>query len=216
MLFKKYLRQIIIISKSQKFATIMPLLIYYIVLPCINYLAYKSYGIEYGLYSNIVLFGQLLLPIFSVWNGLMNIRNYVEDDGKELLFVKSKNPDFHIFLMSAIVNIVFILPLLGVYCTLFDNMPLECLRILLCIVLFQCLTIAVVILTGNMALTLGAMFVYTMASFFAQNKHIFFLYCNTETVTGKMILQTIFPLVLIGLVFMCIVLVIRRVKGKYV
>lgn len=225
MLLKKSLKQIKIISSSQKIPTIIPLVIYYVVLPFLNYLDYRKNGIDYALYGNIILYALLALPLFSTWNGLLNIKGYIEDDGKELLYVNDKSSDLRIFAISAAINFICLIPLftayslIGLRSELFKSMPLECLRIILSMVVFCCIAISVVILTKSIALSFGVLFLYEVLSVFsssADSKLTTLLYFHTEDISFDIILHQTMPLVLCAVALMLVAVIIRRVRHSFI
>ena len=215
MLFKKYLKQTLIIINSQKIPTYIPLVVYYILLPILNYIEFRKYGIGYELYNNIVTFAQIFIPLFSTWNGMINIKDHIEGHGREVLYINNKNLDLCVFFISATINVICLLPLFTIYSVLFKNMIFECIRLMLFILFFCSLAMSVVILTNSLALTFSILFLYTIFSVFGDNINSLFLYFNTDIVNVHIILYNNIPLVLIGVLLMCIVITIRKRKRKY-
>ena len=215
MLFKKHVKQTLIIANSQKLPACIPLVIYYILLPILNYMEYQKYGMGYELYNNIVTFAQFFIPLFSTWNGMINIKDYIEGDGREVLYINNKNPDLWVFLISAAINVICLLPLFAVYSILFKNMMLECIRLILFIIFFCSVAMSAVVLTNSLALTFSILFLYTIFSIFGNHINSLFLYYNTDIANVHIILYNNIPLMLIGVLFLCMVMAIRKSKRKY-
>lgn len=212
MLLKKYLNLTIILFKTQKIAALIPIFIYYLVIPILNYAVYLKSGIEFELYSNIVTYMQILIPIFSVWPGSINIREHIEGDGRELLYLANRNSDIFIFAISSVINLICLVPLFSVYCSLFENMVFECARLILFILFFCCTTLSVLIITNNLSLSLSAMLIYVLVSIFADSKS-WLLYYNPDVIEPPMILIECIPLAGIGIIALITAVAVRSRKN---
>lgn len=86
MLFKKYLSITFIQLKTMGKLFYIPLICLFVVLPVIYILSYHAEGVD-GIATSTIIIGQILVPLFSAWWVLMVLREYVESDGNEILFV---------------------------------------------------------------------------------------------------------------------------------
>lgn len=80
------IRLLFLSFKNLKFYYFIPLLILYLLIPIDNILNVKTYGLD-AAESLIMITAQRLIPIISVWWIFCVLKEYIEGDGIELLYV---------------------------------------------------------------------------------------------------------------------------------
>lgn len=169
MCFKKYLtlliRRTILHLKGMGLLFWIPVAMVYGLIPLIAVLTCRKYGISGEFVTNVIQFSLLLIPLFSCWWAIFLLREYLEGDGNEILYVcraKGKGADV---LFTFIVYFVGVLIQYSVYIALMPRMALEVVR-LLCISLFYLgLSYFLMFLTRSTAVTVMAVLVYTVGNY---------------------------------------------------
>lgn len=200
MLYKKYLRLSIIGIKSLHKVALIPLAVAYILIPAVNIIAWKNYGIDYSLYINIIQFTQLFLPFFSLWWAFFVLREYVEGEGCELLYVYDKSGQTFIAFLLWLEYIICLIPLYTVYFLCFRMMAAEYVRIVCESLLMFGMLYFIFNLFRSAAITLIPVFVYLIINVTAKTESVFLFYSLNE-ITGFQSLEKYFIQALIG-VFM--------------
>lgn len=172
------------------------------VIPFINYIQYKEFGMGAGLYMEFLQTAQTVMPFFSIWWVVFALREYVEADGNELLFVsrgRTKLPDALALFLLYILNMAIVF---GVYTAFFPQMKYEFFRVL-CVCLFYFgMAYCLLFLTKSLTLTLLAALFYMLAVFVTQEGSgaLFLLYATKEAVCRALALRVFLPLGLLGAV----------------
>ena len=200
MQYKKYLKQNYFLLKSAGVSIFIPLVIIYIFLPFLNYSSYLKYGIGATLYNNIITYSQVFIPFFSTWWSILTLKEFVEGQGNEVLFVNTKRT--HIFVCINFITFVFVLvPLYIVYFCLFDNMKLEFIKILIECILFNSISFAIMSFFRSVAISLTLPVIYTMYSFFRgySSQGIDLSFISLNEATYEQLIDKYIPILLVSI-----------------
>lgn len=186
--------------KNLRALALAPPLVLNVLLPFVSYLFYRQEGLGSALYFHVLEFVQYLVPFFSIWWVLFTLREYVEADGNELLFVsrsRGKLPDMLALFALYQLNAALLLCLGG---AVLPGMQLEFFRLLCVSVFYFGLVYLLAFLTGSIILTLLAALAYTLLALLAQDAGGLFLqYIRTSPLTLPLLLETYLPLLALGL-----------------
>lgn len=223
MRFKRYLVNIstrtMLHLKNLKGLALVPLFILDILIPVLNYLVYKQYGVSDRLYTNILQYSQWLMPLASVWCSLFVLRDYLESDGNELLYANphgNKFADIFILFLISILNITI---LFLIYTALIPDMKYEYLKILTICVFYFGLVYGISFLTKSTTMTTLIVVLYTIANvcFEKQSSKIFlFIYFSTERISKKLFISDYCPLLLAGILLTALGVIINVKKSNFV
>lgn len=191
--------------RSLKFTFWLPIFIVNIFIPIINYLDYKKYSATLplkefeGMLQNYIF---LFVPFLCVWWVIFILREYVESDGNEILYVcraRNKLPELCIafLLFIADVSILYIAYIANIPEMKYSYFALLC----TCIFVFG-VTYFIMFATKMTAISLMINLIYVIAGkIFVRQKMIFPLYFSPEPIREKAVLEFYFPLALIGCLF---------------
>ncbi len=202
--------------KCLGFSFFVPLIIVNIVIPTLNILVFLKSGITEELYTNILQYTQWLLPFFSVWWVLFVLREYIEPQGNELLYVcknKCKLTDSIYIFITYIMNIFL---LYFAYFLLFSNMRYEFIKILSVCIFYFGLTYFFCFLTKSITLTLMLTILYTLCSIIFSSRLTFPLYYSLEIITLPIFIANYLPLCLIGILLLSLGAVLNLNKLRFV
>lgn len=191
----------------------LPLIILNFVIPLINYHTYQNYYPEHvsaipGDLHEVML---IAAPLLSVWWLLFVMREYIEGEGCEVLYVcraRNKLPEaFGVFLMYlADICIVYIF-----YIQFDDTMKRSfCALLCVCTMLFG-LVYLLLQATKIMTVPLLAVMMYCMASIlFVKTKDVFLLYNIRAIPTWEIIKSNYLPMLVVGFVLLLFGVLISR------
>lgn len=207
MRFKKYLINMFIRAflhlKNLRALFFVPLLILNVLIPMLNYMVYKQYGVGERLYLNILEYSLWFMPMASVWWALFALRDYLESEGNELLYVNpnaNKFPDIFFLFFLSVLNIAIIF---SVYTDFLPHMKYEFFRILTVCIFYFGIVYFLSFLSKSTTITLAAVVLYMLANFYYRGRNIknFLLYFSTERITEKIFTSDYMPLLLLGILF---------------
>lgn len=191
--------------KNIGWLSLVPVFVFILLIPVLNYMQYRQDGIEGGLYLNIIRYGQWLLPFFSVWNVIFVLRESVEAEGYELFYMAGQR--FKVVDLLGIfgISLIFITMLFIGYGLLFPNMWLEYLRILSICFLFLGIVYALTYLFKSITPTIMVLMLYLFANIiFVDYDPIFLLFYSLEAMSWALFWEYYLILILFGLIFFLI------------
>lgn len=97
--------------KSLGKMTLIPVFVLDLLLPVYTYMSYKKYGVSDEMLLNIQEITLMLIPLFSVWWVIFMLKEYVDSDGNELLYVnrfKNKLTDAVMLFLLYFLNVLVI------------------------------------------------------------------------------------------------------------
>lgn len=211
-------QRILLIFKSMGVTAFVPPLVVLLVMPSLNYLSYRSEGVSESFYYSITQIAQALIPLFCSWWTIFMMRNFVEVQGKEVLYVnRYKNSVLDATLIFGLFCLMISLPY-AVYMLLFPGMKLEFIKMLMiCFFIFG-VTFFLAGLTGSMpAMILVNIFLVLINFLVGSYNSKFPIYYSLEVVTTSALLTHYLPLAVLGgaLLFLGRLLIKRQaLKGS--
>lgn len=195
----------------------VPLIFIDILIPLLNVLEYSKYGVGEELYINILQYSQWFMPLFSVWWIIFVLREYLESDGNELLYVHSNRCKLNDVLCIFFVYILNIAIIFTIYTALFPNMKYEFIKILSISILYLGIVYSFAYFTKSITITLMAILLYTLASIiFSANILVFPLYFTLKRITPSLYFDSYFPLAITGILLLVIGVVLNKKALKFV
>lgn len=177
-----------------------PLVIINILVPALNIMEYLAFGGNDSLYISILQYTQWLFPFSSVWWVLFVLREYLESDGNELLYVhadRCKWKDCVCLFVPSLCNIGLVF---GAYAALLDGIGYEFLRIGSICVFYLGLTYFLAYLSKSVTITLLTLIFYTLANLIFGMAHtVFPLYYTLQKLTPALYVRVYLPMLLAGL-----------------
>lgn len=210
MYFKRYLNGIILNLKTIRFISLVPLIILNILIPLLNFAVFKRNGINEELYRNLLQYSQYFMPFFSVWNVIFILREYVESDGKETLYVCSNKCKIKDILGIFLISIINIAIIFIIYGFIFPTMYFEFLRIVSICILFLGITYSIAFLGKSITPVIMVLLLYTLASILSKNKLYFPLFYTLEGISKALYMSHYFILLLIGVLLLFIGTIINK------
>lgn len=212
-----YFYRMIYHLKSIGLLFFVPLVIIDILIPTLNIMEYSKYGIGEELYIHILQYSQWFFPFFSAWWVLFVLREYIESDGNELLYVHADRCKLKDILCLFVLYIFNIAILFSIYATLFPNMKYEFLKILSVCIFYLGITYFFTYLTKSITITLLILIFFTLANItFGSNIMIFPFYYTLERVTVALYINSCLPLMLIGLALLFVGTVLNKRWLKFI
>ena len=180
----------------------VPIFVFIVLIPMLNYMQYIRDGIDEALYLNIIRYGQWLMPFFSVWNVIFVLRESVESEGYELFFMVHHRLKIIDILGVFGISLIFITPLFFVYGLLFTNMWFEYIRILSISFLFLNFVYGVTYLFKSITPTIMFLILYIFGSIIVVDHYaVFLFFYNLEVMSWRLFIEYYLILILIGCLF---------------
>lgn len=177
----------------------LPIIVFVVLIPGLNYMQYTQRGIDEELYLNIIRYGQWLMPFFSVWNVIFILREPVEAQGYELFYMTHHQLKVIDILGIFGIGIAFITLLFIAYGFMFSNMLLEYIRILGISFLFLGMTYSVTYLCKSITPTIMILLLYVLGTITAVNDDpVFLLFYNPEAMSWQLFLSHYLILIFLG------------------
>ncbi len=222
MRFKKYLVGVLTRTylhlKNLKFLFFVPLLIMNALIPMLNYAVYKQYGVGDRLYTNILEYSQWLMPFASVWWSLFALRDYLEGDGNELLYVNRHSNKFVDIFILFFISILDIAIVFSVYAIQIPQMKFEYIRILSICFLYFGIVYFVSFLTKSTTLSTLTVVLYMIVNIYygRGDKRIPFIYVSTDRLSKQFFVSDYLPLLWTGLILTALGILINKKRiGLY-
>lgn len=196
-------QRIILIFKSMGMTAAVPPLVVLLVMPSLLYLSYRREGVSEALYVSILEITQVFLPFFCSWWIIFMMRNFVEAQGKETLYVnRYKNSVLDVTLIFGLYCLMISVPY-AVFILLFPGMKLELVKMLMiCFFVFG-LTFFLAALTGSMpAIVLVNLFLVLINFLAGSYNSKFPIYYSLEVATTSALRTQYLPLAVLGGVFL--------------
>ncbi len=223
MRIKKYVENLMLRAflhwKSLGFLAYIPVLVINVLFPLISYAVYHRYGVGERLKMCIQEYGQILLPLTSVWWVMFAMHDYIEGEGCEVLYTSKVSTRFLDAIFLFVVSILNIMALFSVYALLIPSIQYEFIRITTICVLYFGLMYAFSYLTHSSAVTVSIIVMYTVFNIYygcfqAGEKYSVFIYYSTSEVTKNSLCKDCLPLLTIGVFLTTIGLILNR-KNKW-
>lgn len=193
------LRRVYLHWKSLHFQFFVPLIVLDVILPLLLYSFFREYGIDENLRDSVHELSQFFLPIFSNWWVLFILREYVESDGNELLYVcksKCKLPDCLLLFAAFMLNTLILFAALSF---VMPGMMSEYVLIFCTCLLYFGVVYAAVFLTNSIVLALLAIMLYTLAlTVLPPETPNFILYFSNGPANSDLLLHIGLPQFMLG------------------
>ena len=188
-------------AKNIGWLFLIPIFIFIVLIPILNYMQYVTGGINQELYLNIIRYSQWLMPFFSVWNVIFSLHESVESEGYELFYMKNHHLKLIDTLVIYGVSFIFITFLFVFYGFLFPNMWLEYIRIVSISFLFLGIAYGGTYLFKSITPTLIILILYVFASIvFVSHYPVFLLFYTLEIMSWQLFFEHYSILLLLGCV----------------
>ena len=198
-------------SKNMGKLFLIPVFVFIVLIPMLNYMQYLLNGIGEELYLNVIRYGQWLMPFFSVYHTIFVMREFVESKGYELFHTLEKRLLFVDILGIFGVNLLLVSVLFFGYAFILPNMFLEYIRILTSCFLFFSMAYGITYLFKSATPTILILIVYWLATIIiVKDEAVLFLFYNLEMMSWQLFFSHYLILILIG----CLLLVIGYYKGS--
>ncbi len=221
MRFKRYVKNLFFRTflhlKSIGVLVYIPLIIINVILPLLTYLVYRQYGISSRLEISIQEYSQWLLPLACVWWPMFVMKEYIEGDGRELLYInKTSNRFLDLFLLF-IISILNVALIFLVYTSLIPYMKYEYIRILIICFLYFSIVYTIGFTTNSSAFTVLSVILYTLVNVYygrEQNKNIL-IYLSTQRLTMKSFISNYLPLLIMGIVLLIFCIIFNKKRNVF-
>jgi len=198
-------------SRNIGFLFFVPIIIFVILIPILNYFQYTIGGIDEMLYFNIIRYAQWLMPFFSVWNVIFTLRESIEVEGYELFYMPYNRIKAIDVLGIFGISLALITLLFFVYGLTLPNMWLEYLRIISSSFLFLGLVYGITNLFKSITPTIMILIMYLFGSVIAvDHDPIPLLFYTSEMISWQLFLEHYLILVVLG----CVCFSIGHVANK--
>lgn len=206
-----HFQRIILMLKSTKALFFVPVVITNVFIPFLNFVSYRANGISDELYNNIIQFSQIFIPFLSVWWVVFILRDFIDSDGNEMLYVNKKWSLLLDFIAIFFVYIIDVIILYIFYIGFFPNMKYELIKLLsICIFYFGLMFFASR-LTNSITITLFILTFYLMANVMIYGlEGVFPLYYTIRAANRQMLLCNSLPLGFTGVILFILGVKIRK------
>lgn len=194
----------------------VPLLVVDILLPGLFTARCLSNGADETLRTAMLSINQMLIPLFSAWWPLFILREYVESDGNELLYVYGRRCKVWDILLvyllyAADIGLMFIL-----YVQWFPEMGMEYLRLMSVCVLYVGVVYALLYLTKSITAACIVVLFYTVISLIGYHDQLVFpLYYQPIPLTWSAYGRYYLPLCLLGCMLLAVGAYLNKRRMKF-
>lgn len=186
--------------KSLGLLLIAPLIFVHLLLPLASYILSRNNPDEY--LSYIIMLGMLIVPVSSIMWGLFILKENVEGNGNELLYIGNNKIKLLDFLIPFALFCLTVTVHFGIYIYFVKAMLLELIRLLGICFLYFGATYLLVFLTKSTSLSLMTLIIYTIVAFlFSSKPNNFILYMNLTPFEAEQITSNTVPQIILGLLF---------------
>lgn len=198
----RLVRRMMLHFKSMGLLFWVPVAFSYALIPVIALLTYRKYGLGEETAGHIQQFSLLLMPLFSCWWPIFLLRNYVEADGNELLFVCRPR------IKAADVILPFLVYWCGcllqylLYTIWMPRLAGELVRLATISLFYLGLSFCLIFLSRSVTITLMTVLIYGVANSLAPSfiRYTGFpFYYQLEFLNSKTLLQVCLPMALGGI-----------------
>lgn len=185
--------------KSVRMMLPAALLVYDVFIPLLAVYSIHKNGVTDQAFSDWRVYICMFLPLFSVWCMLFALRDYIESDGNELLYVcraRGKLPDMVLLALPFWLNL---LALVAIGSAVFPAIWLELPRYLSACLWYFGLTYCMAYLTRSVTITLMLVLTYTVGNVLVGVfRPVFPFYFGFEPLSMEVGLAVCLPLALCG------------------
>lgn len=210
MLLKKHLALTFIRLRTTGKAGFVPLIVLFIVLPAILVINYLSMRDVEALSSVMEVTQDILVPLLSLWWVLMVLREYIESDGNEILYVYAGKTQAGTVVILLVLYLVCAAVLMFGCALIYPLMVLEFFEVALNCILYVGVSYFLVFLTRSVAITFIPPLLYTGLIFVDVS-----LIGFGPEITWTWILTSCVPRGLLGVVFFLFGWVLNRKYLRY-
>lgn len=203
MYFKRHLtfffQRIIYHFKSIKYLFFVPVVMMVAVIPLLNLFSAQKFSVAEEAFADILKIDFMLFPVLSVWWSLFILKEYVEADGYELLYVCRNK----IKLLDALLPFFLFLFIMGGfffgYSFLLKDIWFEYFCIVCSCLFYFGLVYCLLFLTRSVTLTLMACLLYTLANLvFLNGAPPFPFYYTSQRILPNQLWSVYLPLAAAG------------------
>ncbi|MGI6746499.1 MAG: hypothetical protein BWY46_01351 [Firmicutes bacterium ADurb.Bin300] len=206
-----HVHRIILLLKNTKALFFVPVVITDVFIPILNFVSYRANGIGDELYNNIIQFSQIFIPFLSVWWVVFILRDFIDSDGNEMLYVNKKRSLLLDFIAVFFIYIINVIILYVFYISFFPNMKYELIKLLLVCIFYFGLMFFTSKLTNSVTITLFILTFYLMANLMIYGlEGVFPLYYTVRAANRQMLLCNSLPLGFTGVILFIIGVKIRK------
>lgn len=160
---------------------IVPFIALNVVLVAVNLMSYVRYGSGYRLEEDIRKYAMVFMPMFSNWWSIFTLREYIEADGNEILFIQSNKIKYSDILILFLLYLLNVSVFLLTYTLLYPQLKLMSIwMIITCWFIFS-LTYFLVFFSKSITVTLMCSILYNIINIgFLWKEPTFLLYGSAE------------------------------------
>lgn len=188
----------------------VPVLILYILMPCVSYSAYFNFRDMDEMYEIFVETSQYVCPIFSVWFLFFILYHLIEQPGCEVLYVDRiyKLPGL---LFPYILYTILMLPLFAVYSCRFSNLWWLYLKLCVVDILYAGIVYAFSYLFRRIVPGIMVVLLYSVLVFMEGNGNIkVSTYFSVEVNTGCKLMAELLPILIMSAILFFIGIVANK------
>lgn len=197
----------------------IPLVAVHGLIPLISLMNYKKNGASPEFAGDIVSFSQLLIPMFSCWWTIFLLREYVECDGNELLYVCRTKVKFIDILCPFFLYFLTVILQFSVYISLVPMLKNELVRLLCLCVFYFGLAYFLMFLTKSTAVVVMSVLTYTVVNYIAKavtmEATFFPLYFDPRATSRETYLFVCLPMAVCGIALLCGGVLLNKFGKKY-
>lgn len=209
MYFKKHLifslQRIRYHFKGIKFLILVPILFTFAVIPALNFFSVEKFGRSPEAVCEILRIAFMFFPFLSVWCTLFFLKEYLEADGHELLYVCRSKLKLVDSLYPFLLYCILISAFFGGYQFVFHGMTIEWGSMLCVCVFYFGLVYFLLFLTKSITITLMVLLLYTLANIiFLTGEPFFPFYYYYQPFSSSLFFKVYLPLAGLGCVLTAI------------
>lgn len=211
----------LILTKSWKNVGLLrfvPFVVLNLIVPIINYMSYKKYGVDSAFLNEIINTALMFIPVFAAWWPLFILKEYVEADGNELLALFDKHWQEILFVCVNFIYILNVSVLFVVYTHLFEELKIFYVWLVILCIFYASLAWMISLLTRSTTLALMVVLIYTLINQLINNNRVICLLYTTTTIeeTTRAWQLVYAPLAGLSAVFILLGYILKRKKRIYV
>lgn len=207
MLFKRHLTVTVIRLKTMGKLAYVPLLVIFIFLPLVFLLSYVLGRFEISI---VIAMSKIILPIFSSWWILFILREFVESEGNEILYVYSEKSQCISVLLVTLFYLCCESAMMMLCMIFYPEIFLDYIHVTLLCVFYAGFSYFFVFLTKSIAITFIPLLVGAAMPFINKN----FIGFNDSITLNDIFLYYV-PVGVVGLVFFLIGHLLNKKFLKY-
>lgn len=139
--------------KGLRFCALVPLIVLFVILPALFIPLFEAAGPSEDAYRMFLLCTQTVMPFFSIWWIIFISREYIENDGNELLFTFKPKTLWREYLILFVIYLISALFVFFIFFHYYPGIWWEYIRFVCIAFMFLGGAYTLMYLTGSMALT---------------------------------------------------------------